>query len=184
MPSSYPNNLSEQFVAEKVPVGLPWRVLIFSFILFLTSLFIYFGFRFGYEPYLDDRVEVLDANLTELTRSVSLEDQGRLINFYSQLVNLKQVLNKHSFPSNIFTFLEKNTIAAVSFSEAELNIPQRTLYLEGLSRNLQSLAEQMTILERAPEVISVLTQKVNIVPNGVTFTIAIIFKPDFFSRPL
>jgi hypothetical protein len=179
-----PKNVSEQFLTEQVSVGWPWRILIFSVIIFALSLLVYFGLRFGYGPYLESRSESFDQKLTELTQTINLEDQERFVNFYSQLVNLKGVLENHPFASNVFQFLERNTIDSVYFNEANIKESGRFLSLKGFSVNIQSLTEQIAVLEQASEVESVLLNDVAFTGGVTGFNISIIFRPDFLTRPL
>ncbi len=66
-----PKSLNEQFITEPVAVGLPWRLLIFSGVIFALSILIYFGFSVGYESYLNSRSEDLDNQLSQLSTSIS-----------------------------------------------------------------------------------------------------------------
>lgn len=176
------NNISEQFLTEHVSIGWPWRILLFAIVIFALSLLIYFGLRFGYGPYLDSRSETLDRNLAELTQGVNLEDQERFVNFYSQLVNLKTVLEKHPFPSNTFSFLERNTLGRVYFSRADLDVGQRTLRLKGFAASIQGLAEQIAVLENSTDVDSVLVEDVGLSGGGTAFSASLTFKPEFFTK--
>lgn len=177
-------NVSEQFVTEKVSVGWPWRIFVFSLVVFFLSLSIYFGLRFGYGPYLEKSSEELDKKLAELTRTISVDEQDRFVNFYSQLVNLKAVLNSHSFVSNVFQFLERNTINSVYYNEANVDVNKRFVALKGFANNLQSLTEQVAVLEKAAEVESVILSNVGFVNNVTSFEFLVIFKPNFFVKLL
>ncbi|MCH7759769.1 hypothetical protein IID20_05450, partial [Patescibacteria group bacterium] len=125
------DKLEDQFGIEKMSVGWPWRLMFFSIFILILSLFIYFGLRFGYNNFLDDNLAVLEEDINRLSGEVTEEDQERFVNFYSQLVNLKTILEEHPFSSKIFNFLEENTITTVSFSEASVSITERTLSLRG-----------------------------------------------------
>jgi hypothetical protein len=177
-------DISEQFVTEKMEVGWPWRIFIFAIVVFGLSLFIYFGLRFGYGPYLENSSKELDNKLADLTKTISFEEQEKFVNFYSQLVNLKGVLTNHSFVSNIFQFLERNTIGSVYYTEASVDTSRRSVVLKGFSANLQSLTEQVAVLEKASEVEAVVLNNVGFMGSNTSFELLIVFKQSFFMKPL
>ncbi|MEK7630256.1 MAG: hypothetical protein AAB432_02665 [Patescibacteria group bacterium] len=183
--SSFNNNGSEQFLTEKVPIGWPWRLLVFAALIFSFSIFVYLGLHFGYQNYLGSVISGLDKNLDSLAKQVSIEDQQKFVNFYSKLANLEKVLTNHSFSSNIFTFLEKNVTSDIYFSNANFNLNNKIVGLKGFSTNFNSLAEQITIFDQAPEVSLVLLKDVSLVQagSGVNFTIDISFNSDFLLAP-
>ncbi len=177
--------VSEQFLSNPVTIGTPWRLFVFSVLLFAFSLLVYFGLKVGYENYLQSRSDALDQNLSQLSSSISQEDEQNFIAVYSQIVNLKSVLGSHLFSENIFPFLEKDTLPQVSYSEAKFSSDTRTLELTGQSVSLQILAEQMAEFEKASELESAVLSGMNFNPGGNTsFTITLTFKGDYLSKPV
>src|SRR3989344_6383117 len=136
--------LEEEFATETIPVGLPWRLLIFSIIIFGFAVSIYFGLRFGYGNYLDREARTLDKKIEELGAQVKQEDQQNFINFYSQLINLKKALDRHVFASNIFGFVERNTLGTVYFTGAEFLADGRSLDLVGRADSAETLIQQLS----------------------------------------
>ena len=172
-------NLNDQFGIDKMSVGWPWRLMFFSVFIFIFSLFIYFGLRFGYNNFLDDNLIVLEENISQLSSEVTEEDQERFINFYSQLVNLKTVLEEHPFGSNVFNFLEKNTVITVSFDQANVSITERTLSLSGQTDSIKTLAQQLAVFEQSPEVERAVLRNISLDIGRVGFNFTLTFKPDF-----
>lgn len=184
-PISSNNNLREQFVTEQIPVGLPWRLMIFSAVLFGFSIFVFFGLRFGYESYLSAREAEFDKKFEQLASRVSQEDQKKFVNFYSQLANLKRVLDKHSFTANIFSFLEKNTVPTVFYYDATFSIEEgRTLLLGGRADSVDTFVAQLAIFDKAPELERVSLKEQNLESSGdLRFNVELKFKGDFFKSP-
>lgn len=180
-----PKTLNEQFVAEPISVGLPWRLLIFSVVIFALSLLIYFGFSVGYESYLNSRSDDLDKQLNQLSESISQQDQQKFIGFYSQIMNLKSVLGQHIFSSNTFSFLEKNTLPQTFYNEAKFKADISGLELQGRTASLQTLAQQLAQFEQAPEIQTAILKSTNFNQSGtVDFTISITFQSVFLSKPI
>ncbi len=185
MPETKPAGSQEQFVAESLSVGFPWRLLVFSIVLFGLSIFIYVGLRVGYKSYLDSKSTSLDQELAKLSNSVSEQDQQQFIVFYSQLTNLKKILADHAFGGNVFSFLEANTIPQVSYSEAKYNDTATQISLTGDASSLQMLAAQLAQFNKAPGVSRTSLSSLSFSPRGtVSFSVDVVFVPDFFSKPL
>ncbi len=185
MPDTKQNTGQEQFVSAPISVGLPWRLLIFSGVLFLLSIFIYFGLHFGYESYLDSQSQKLDAQLAQLSNSVSQEDQQNFIAFYSQLSNLKQVMGTHAFSGNVFSFLEANTLPQVFYTEAQYDGTSSGVSLSGTANSLTMLAAQLAQFNKAPQVMNASLNTMGFDPktNVVSFSMDLTFQPDFFTKP-
>ena len=185
MPENFPsnNNISEQFINEQIPVGLPWRLLIFSAFLLGFSIFIYFGLRLGYESYLDTQAKGLDKKFAQLASQVSQQDQKHFINFYSQLVNLKKVLENHQFSSNVFGFLEKNTIPTVFYYEADFIVEENILKLKGQADSAETLAQQLNVFDKTEELESAVLDQMTFERGPVGFNLTLTFNKEFFNSP-
>jgi hypothetical protein len=177
-------NINEVFTGNYSTLGTPWKLLVFTFILFIFSLLVYFGLKIGYENYLKSQLETLDKKINDLSNSISEEDQQRFISAYSQIINLKNVLNNHVFSSNIFNFLEKNTLPKVFYNSATFSSPTRTIVLNGQADSLMTLASQLALFEKSKDVESVELTGMNFVLGGVSFGINIVLKQDYLSKPL
>ena len=175
--------LQEQFVTETIPVGLPWRLLVFALTLFIFSLFVYFGLRFGYESYISTQAEDLDMRIEELGQRVSQEDQQGFINFYSQLINLRKVLDQHGFSVNIFGFLERNTLGDVYYNDANFLALDSALVLKGVANSSETLVSQLTLFDGAEEIDRVVLNQMSSGRGVVTFGVTLFFNPDFFKKP-
>lgn len=176
-------SLDEQFVNEQIPVGLPWRIMLFAIVIFGLSIFVYFGLHFGYRSYLTSQKEQLEQKTAALANQVSAAEQEKLINFYSQLTNLKNVLATHLFNTNIFDFLEKNTLPSIFFDEANFTASDNSLSLKGQAPSLRNLVNQMAVFDGAPELSKVVLNQTSFDKGSTVFAITINFKSDFFSKP-
>ncbi|MCL4404008.1 hypothetical protein M1432_01550 [Patescibacteria group bacterium] len=174
----------EQFVAEPVSVGFPWRLFVFSLVLFLLSVLIYFGLKFGYESYLQKQSDGLDTQLAQLSNQISQQDQQQFVGFYSQLVNLKTVLGSHAFTGNVFPFLEKDTLPQVYYTDAKFSASGDVLSLTGQAASLQVLAEQTAEFEQASELQSATLLATSFNPGGtVNFSLQLVFNPSYLVTP-
>lgn len=175
--------VSDQIIPEQIPVGFPWRLLVFSVVIFAFSVFVYLGLRFGYRAYIDTTSSDLDRRLDNLAKVITPKDREEFITFYSQIVNLKTVLDKHPFTSNVFGFLEKNTIGTVYFNDASMDVANKALILHGIAVSFENVAQQMAIFERAREINSAILSDVNLQSNGVAFSVVLTFRSEVLSKP-
>lgn len=171
--------LEEQLkIGEKLPVGWPWRLLIFTAIIFGSTILIYFGMIFGYKPYLNSKLKGFDKEISDLTASVGEEQQKNLANFYSQLVNVQDLLVNHTTASKLFDFLEKNTYQQISFSSLGLSLAEKNLKLEGNASNYKVLIQQLELFRQATEIDSIFLDNLTLGENSIHFSIRLVFKPE------
>jgi len=170
----------EQFLNTQTPIGLPWRLSAFAVVLFTLALFTWAGLRYGYRSYLEDQVKSTDTELANLAEQVSANEQDQFITLYSQILNLKGVLDKHAFTANAFPVLEKNVVAGLIFTSAKIDAGTLTLNLGGITPVFETLAAQMVVLEKAPEVAAVSLEKVSLSSGSVNFSLNLTFKPEAF----
>ena len=175
-------NLGEEFSAEKIPVGWPWRLLLISFVLLGLSILTYAGLTYGYQPYLKTSLNKVDNQINDLANQVNVEDQEKLLTFYSQVINLKDILDRRVFSSKIFPFLEKNTDPSIYFTSADFSAVNKNLKLKGMTSSFGNLMQELTILKQAPEAANVLLDDTNVKKNKVGFSLTVVFKPDFFNQ--
>ncbi|MFH1192870.1 MAG: hypothetical protein V1656_00950 [Candidatus Jorgensenbacteria bacterium] len=177
------SNVDDQFISEKLPVGWPWRLLVFSIVIFALTFFIYFGIRFGYTAFLEQKSSDLDVSLDALSNEVNVVDQDKFVSFYSQIVNLKTALDRHLFGANPFAFLEQNVIGGVVFTEARFKSVERTLALQGKAPSFDVIAQQMAVFGKVREVQKVFLEDVSVGGGGATFKLSVYFTDEFFKKP-
>ncbi|MDO8752134.1 MAG: hypothetical protein Q7J22_01085 [Candidatus Wolfebacteria bacterium] len=163
-------------------VGLPWRLLVFSGFLFGFAVFVFLGLKFGYGTYLDARTASAQNNLEKLAASVGSGELDRLVGFYSQLVNIENVLRGHSFSVNVFSFLESNTIPSVYWTSASFSGEGLGLELKGKGRAVSDVVDQLAVFDKEPHVNSVALKDMSFDGFEVNFGVSLKLKKDFFEK--
>jgi len=164
---------------EKLSVGWPWRLLSFAIIVFGLTAATYLGMSFGYKPYLNSRIKELDSRITNLTQQIDATQQENLISFYSQLVNVKELLNSHPAISKIFDFLEKNVHNQVYYVFLNLSLNEKSIKIEGIAPDYHTLVKQLELFQRAPEIEKLFLEDSRALEGGETrFSIRLIFKSE------
>lgn len=178
----YNTNVAEKFLEpEKLPVGWPWRLFLFSIFLLFLVLLIYFGIIWGYQPYLVSRRQSLDKKISEIGGSISEADRENFVNFYSQLVNLQELLGKHVKGSSIYNFLETNTNTGVYYDGAEVSVTDHLIRLDGVANTYDNLIQQLVAFEQSPEINKVVLEQAQTADRGVRFSLQLIFRPELLN---
>lgn len=180
MPQYTKSALEEQLKkGEMLPVGWPWRLLVFVIIVFGVTTATYLGMSLGYKPYLNSRIKDLDNQITNLTKQIDVTQQKNLINFYSQLVNIKSMLDSHPAVSKLFDFLEKNTYQQVYYLYFNFSLAEKTVKIEGIATNYDALVKQLELFRRAPQIEKILLEDSKASEEGgIHFSIRLVFKPE------
>lgn len=180
MPQYTTSILEEQLKkGERLPVGWPWRILLFMIIVFGITVTIYLGMVLGYKPYLNLRIKNLDQKIADLTQVIDERQQKNLVDFYSQLVNIQNLLSSHVMASKFFDFLEKNTHQQIQYLALDLSLADKSARLDGMSTDYDVLVQQLELFRKAPGIEHVFLEDSQTRDNKtVRFNIRLLFKPD------
>jgi Tfp pilus assembly protein PilN len=179
VPQQFVQNPLNQFESERLPVGWPWRLFAAAFAVFLATFLSYAGIVFGYQPYLRDQIQQKTNEIEQLSETIPKADQEQFINFYSQLVNLKNILDNRTLASPLFAFLERETHPRVYFANANMKFREGELELNGLAESYTAVTEQLAVLNQATEIDRFVVNQVQLGENNlVGFKAAIRFKKD------
>lgn len=159
----------------------PWKSFIFMALVCGTTVLVYLGLVLGYQPFLENRIAKAQAQIDNLATEVSLQDQKSFLKFYSQIVNLRGLLESHMALDRFFDFLEKDTNKRVSYDVLSLNTSKNEVVLEGIADNYDRLSEQLESVGRASEVAEYILTQSQFVDGHIRFRISITFKPKVFT---
>lgn len=179
-----PKKVSEQLsqVPSRTP-GASGSLLMLTTILLTISLASYFGLKFGYEPYLNDRIEKLDLEIEAFTKQIPPEKQTEIISLYSQLSNLKTLLTQHTFTSKFFEWFEKYAQINASYQNLRFDPIKGDIILTGQARTVNDIGEQLMVMNQLPEVKSISLSNISNNTNGFQqFDLRISIDPKVVSR--
>ena len=162
--------------------GWAFGMLFFSGGILVLTIAIYLGMNFGYDRYLKSQIQTTQNKITNLNQSISASDQANLINFYSQISNLKTLLRKHVLPSQFFSWLEKNTEMNVYYQSLTLSTGYK-VNIAGHAASESDVNQQVAIFENSPEIKSVTVSNVGLsqtAGGGWNFTMLLTMNPSLF----
>ena len=139
---------------EELQVGWPWRIMVFSAMVFITTAGIFLGVEFGFKTYIKSQITQVDSQIDELTRSIPEDQQKSFLIFSAQANNIQKVLNDRYNTPSIFDFLEKNTIKNVFYKGVTFDAKELTVNIDGVAPDFNILAQQMEIFRNATGTIS------------------------------
>jgi flagellar biosynthesis protein FlhB len=176
-----PPNVLEQIEKDrsKSP-GWSGQILTFSGAILLISIIIYVGLAYGYKSYLNSSLQKLQSQIQSFSEQIPLNEQTNIINFYSQLANLKTLLANHVISSPVFAWLEKNTQTNVFYSKLNLNVATNQLSLSGSAKSVDDFNQQMAVFENSSDVKLAKVNSLSFVNNSWQFEAVITFVPGYF----
>lgn len=173
----------EQLAPERASAGLPWRLMVFSLVLFSFSIFVYFGIHYGYSAFLDAQSTQLSKDAATLDKKISEQSssQDSYLGLYSRLYNLNTVLQNRSFLSNVFPLLEKYAVADVYYSNLTYSKENKTFSVHGIAKSFDALSQQVSVFEQGAtaQVSAVSVKNVSVSERGVDFDIVLTLAPSF-----
>ena len=181
MPQQYTQSSNERFLRERATSGWPWRMLIFTLSIFSVALVIYLGMLFIYKPYLVGSISKTESELNQLSLQIETEGREKFIEFYSQVANLKKLLESHLKTSQFMPFLEAVTHQRVTYSSATLIAPEKSLRIEGFAASYDVLAAQLELYEGAGWVERVVLDNSSEAEQVIKFSVRIQIKDEAFN---
>ncbi|MBI2515090.1 PilN domain-containing protein [Candidatus Wolfebacteria bacterium] len=137
---------------EELRSTWPWRLLVFTALAFVILILVYAGMSFGYAPYLNSEIKKLDQKLADLNSQLESDQPKALMSLYSELLGVQGLLESHPLASKFFDFLEKSTDSRVYFTNLSFSVEEKSIKLEGIASDHNSLVRQIEIFRRSPRV--------------------------------
>lgn len=180
-----PQKAIEQLGREPVKTpGWSARILMISSTVFFLSFATYFGIRFGYQPYQNSQLKKIQNQIEAFAQKIPQTDQEKLINFYSQIYNLDQLLRKEKFASAVLPWLEANTQANTYFTSFSLDLGGPKISVSARSRTVDDVAQQLVSLEENKDIKSLTFNGVTPSEDGFwNYNLQLTFVPEFFGKP-
>lgn len=171
-------------LSQRAPRSPAWfgQLIMFAATLFVITLAIFLGIRFGYQPYLNSRIAGLNARIAQFGQEVPVAEQDRIAQFYSQVVNLRGLLGKHVATSGFLVWLERTTVRDVALTKVHLNVTNRQVAISALARTMPDVASQLAVYQGDAAVERVDFRNVTQTATGWQFDVTLYLKPGFLSQ--
>lgn len=162
-------HIEELLSPEQLASGWPWKIFLTMFAAFGAVTLSYVGMTLGYKPYLQNRIDEVATQIDDLAKSLPLAEQQKFLKFYSQIVNMKALLESHVNLEKLFALLEKNTHQRVVFDGLQFDSSRRELLIDGTADSYNTLAQQLQAFDQSKDIEKYLVQQSRIVEGKVKF---------------
>ncbi len=164
--------------APEVPLWLS-VLLYFSVGLFLVSLLLLF-FLFRFEKEASSTLQGLEVIIAqEKDARDSLEKE--VFEKQDKIDDFAKLWQRHYYPLNFFTVLEKLSHPQIQFTEINLNINETKVGFSGQSETFEALAQQIFIFKKSEEIRDVYLSKISLGKfGGANFAISLVLEPKIF----
>lgn len=132
-------------IIPKVSKEEPGILFYLAVLIFALNLIFYFVF-FTLEKRTETIIETLEARLKEPPEIAQLKE--KLISYERKIQNFSFILERHTFPSKIFKFLEERTHPKVFIKNFEFSLnPTSTIRIIGETDNFFTLGQQLLVFQ-------------------------------------
>lgn len=140
-----------------------WVDVVFYFVISLLISAIFCYLIFILKIYLQEKeIKNLDAATETVGTDIQKDHEKTVFNYQKKINDYALLIADHEFASNVFGFLEKDTLPNVWFSSFSLPTKQNQVDLSGEAENMDALSRQTAAFEKNEFV-----KKVNLLSSSV-----------------
>ncbi|KKQ21721.1 MAG: hypothetical protein A3G45_01955 [Candidatus Staskawiczbacteria bacterium RIFCSPLOWO2_12_FULL_37_15] len=140
-----------------------WVDVVFYFVISLLISAIFCYLIFISKIYLQEKeIKKLDAAIETVGTDVQKDHEKTVFNYQKKINDYALLIDNHEFASNVFGFLEKDTLPNVWFSRFSLPTKQNKVDLTGEAESMDALSRQTAAFEKNEFV-----KKVNLLGSSV-----------------
>ncbi len=154
----------------------------FATILLAATVFSYLIFDFKVQLQ-NKKIQQIEIASLSLSNRNSQADNKKVIDYKKRIDDFASVIDSHKITSNTFSFIEKNTLKNVWFSDFSMQQNTNGLILSGQSKDAKTLSNQIGIFESNKDyVLDISVLNTNIDEEGkINFVLNIILNPSVFN---
>jgi flagellar basal body-associated protein FliL len=126
-----------------------WMDVIFYFVvsLLLATVFCYFIFTFK-NGMIKEQISQASIDLQGVGTQQQKQRETEVTVYQKKIGDFTTLLKNHEFASNVFNFMQAQTMPNIWFSQFGLDAKNRSVQLNGEANNLDDFSRQVAALER------------------------------------
>ena len=157
-------------------------ILMFLGTVLLVLSLVALGGVFFYKRFLQQQIDDLSKSLKRLEADFDPALIQEFLKISKAIDASKAALAGHRSMSNLFDFLEENTLRDVRFASFAFTEKETSLTMAGEARSYTTLAQQASLLERSPLVRKISLSNLALKETGsISFTVDVKFDPMILS---
>ncbi len=181
--------LATDLIKSEVITFFDWQrnLTLLSIFLAIDFMIIFAGYK-GVEWWQAQKQKEIESvvqqfNLLEAEKKREEVDLDKIIDLQRKLDQVTFLLNRHVRWTNLFKFLEENTLSTVYFDNFSGSI-NGSYTFKAHASSFYEVAQQINVLRRNPKVISVVVTGggVDSASKSVSFDLALSIKSDVFTE--
>lgn len=138
---------------------------------------------FAYEKYLQNRISGMQEDLEAARQALNPSLVKEISRSNARIVSAKEILSSHISITNLFSFLEEQTLQSLRFSDFSFssdNAGKASIVMNGEARDYRTVALQSDIFSRSPNLKNVSFTGLDLNDSGnVTFSFKANVVPEF-----
>ncbi|KKP42229.1 MAG: hypothetical protein UR31_C0017G0008 [Parcubacteria group bacterium GW2011_GWA2_33_14] len=132
-----------------------WMDVVFYFLCALLIAVVFYYFLFLLKDYYQNqKIEEINKKIAVYGTQEQKNSEAKVFDYKKKIDDFTVIINNHKISSNIFTFIEENTLPTVWFSNFSMSESSNDLRLSGESNNMETLSHQISILENNKDYVS------------------------------
>ena len=167
---------------EETPI---WKKILFIFSIVLTFIvIIIFAYnQFSKIPQNNKVIEDFNYKLSEQGTQEQLLEKEFVLIAEKKITDFKQIYNAKPVFNVFFDNFETWVYPRIFFSSSSINAGSAEVILAGETDSLQSVMQEMLLLDAQTDILSYTVSNINIQDNGkVTFDLTLNVKPELFKK--
>lgn len=163
-----------------------WRALTSTGAIFALSFLVYLGLLLGYKPLIGRSINEVNAEIDKISnasiKDLESEEAGarEFLDFYSQTINIQELLKNHVAITPVFDLIERNTRGDVVYQSIQIDAETGVISLSGTAKDYTSLSSQLAVYNGLPQVLSTTITGSRQSDVGMVFDFKMTINPSVF----
>ena len=160
-----------------------WMDVIFYFVVsLLVATVLCYGIFWLKNSWQRQEIQTESLKFGNVGTDEQRKEEADVISYQKKINDFTGLFKNHEFASNVFAFMQTQTIPNVWFKQFSLDEKGGTVQLSGESDNLDSLSRQISVLEKNKYVTNVGNLNSSLGDNAkVEFNVSIILSQNIFN---
>lgn len=152
-----------------------------SVALFFTVIAVFIGFKI-YLNRIQADIVAIDQQVQEEIKKVSVQDENLVIRMNESIGAFKNILENHSYFSNVLDFISSLTYAKTYYERFDADLEKNAIQIKGTTQNYSTLAKQIVAIRDNKSVQSLEVSSLSFSSGGVNFGFLLTVDSSVFTK--
>lgn len=158
-------------------------VFLYAVLIILAAVIFCYGVLEFKIYFYNTKIKELDDKIAAYSTPEEKAHEAKVLEYKKKLDDFSTIMANHKLSSNIFDFIEKNTLPNVWFSNFSMTGSSGEVRVSGEAKDMETVSRQFRVFETSKEYIKMVTVLNTQVGNDdkVSFILNIILEPNIFT---